>query len=348
MSRSSIRPVFSACNGYYQWLEDAGVVDRSPMRGITRERVDEAHPRAVDEQDLRRLLDVTKERKSWAIISIIAFSSLTSGELMGCDVSSLEVGEGDTLLHFEPRARRARLPYTVLVSEVAEATVAQLNGRRHGPLFVDTLGKRMTRHSVQGLLETASRRAGLDYVVSAQMLTYALPTAALRHGYSLTGVMKATGGIPRRHIDRWQAVASGGPSEQNATVRFARMILDPPDSVANWLLHAEALFAESDLPEAFVVMGVGAILENHLRGLCLDAGMDDFGQTKNRSSIDKYADYLLRTGVLSVSEKSFVAYLGGLRNDAAHGWFERVEPGSGVKALRGVRDIVTRHALGAS
>ena len=342
---------FRACKGYFHWLEELGTIPQSPMRGLKHSDPPRSGAKTVPLDDLRKMLSVTTEPKSWAIIAILAFNGLVSEEIRECNVSDLEVRDGTTILHISPRRKRQsgadggnRPLFVVLVPEVAQAVNDQLEGRRTGPLFLNRAGKRMTRSFVSNLIRTATRRAQLDYEVTPQMLTYMLPIVAMQEGFSLVSVTRAMGFLQPRQFYRWTGIL-GSPLEQNASVRLARLVLDPPDSLDNVLLHAEAVLLETDIPEAFAVMGAGAILERHLRDLCEENGVEVPSQDKNSGSLNRYADELRRIQKLSLADKKLVDHLANLRNDAAHGWFERLPSGSGLTMLRAVRELCARHPL---
>ena len=92
-------------------------------------------------------------------------------------------------------------------------------------------------------------------------------------------------------------------------------------------MHAEALVLESDFPEPFAVMATGAIVERHLRLLGTAHGIP-VNEDSSKGSINYYLGELQRRRVVSVGDARQLQALGDSRNDAAHGWFERIDPGN--------------------
>jgi hypothetical protein len=216
--------------------------------------------------------------------------------------------------------------------------------RRTGPLFTDRKGqKAIDRSSVSEIVERAARNAGIQEKVLPRHLLYTLPTVALDHGFSYVSVMRATGVIQTRHSSRW--LYTGDRSdEENASLRLARMVFHPPDSAENWLVHTEALLRETDVPEQVTVMTAGAVIERHLRLLAVEHGIPPQSDS-SKGGISYYVGELQRRKVMRVPDAREFRALGDLRNDAAHGWFERVPPGSGIRALRDARELIARYPL---
>jgi hypothetical protein len=127
-------------------------------------------------------------------------------------------------------------------------------------------------------------------------------------------------------------------------VRFARFVLTPPDASESLLLHNEALVKESDMPEPFGVMASGAIIERHLRLLSV-AHEIPVKEDAAKGSIAYYVGELQRMGIVTVSDARKFRALGDLRNDAAHGWFERIEAGTSIRMLRESRALVEKYPL---
>jgi hypothetical protein len=109
-------------------------------------------------------------------------------------------------------------------------------------------------------------------------------------------------------------------------------------------MHAEALVAESDLPDPFGVMAAGAIVERHLRllGRLHDVPVKDDAA---KGSINYYVGELQRKGIINLADARKFRALGDSRNDAAHGWFERIDRGAAIRVLREARALIQRHAL---
>lgn len=342
---STIDTILKSIRAYYRWLVNQGAVSQNPAAEIrsTWQRRTQP-PQFVPPSDIRFMLASAPSERDRALIAIIAVSSLRVTELLSCNISDLDFARGHRILHFKPTSTRKRPPYVVLTPEIAELVERQLEGRKKGPLFLGQVGEaRLDRRGVFTMVSTTAKRAGIPYPVSPQMLTYTLPMIAIQHGYSFRGVMRAMGVPDPRHSDRWLA-ADPGDSEDNASVRFARFLMAPPDTSEAMLLHSEALMIESEMPEPFAIMTVGAIVERHLRLLSAAHGIA-VKEEASKGSITYYVGELQRKGIVKMHDARNVRSLGDLRNEAAHGWFERIPAGSAHRVLRDARAFVAGYPL---
>lgn len=332
---------------YYRWLEERGVITRSPLAYVKDEHPPRRPPRHVPPEDIRRLLDACTSDRDWALISIVAFNSLRISELLNCNVSDFQSLDGTHTLHFRPGGTQRRRPgFVVLPPEVAEALTRQLDGRRSGPLFLGRGGRRLNRTTAgggEGIFGRTARRAGLGYPVTPEMVSNALPVTALQRGFSYRGVARAMGVPDRRYSERWLPVVTG-PAEDNASMRLARLVLHPPDTTENMLMHVEAMVHESDLPGPLAVTAAGAIFERHLYELCIAHGLDVPIERKD-GRINKYVHDLRRAGVFTLADQKLTEGIAEARNNAAHGAFDLLGSSSDQDVLRNVRQLVAKHPI---
>lgn len=343
-AESTVTNIFYAVKGFFGWLVSQGVIHGSPMSDLNATRSVQGPPESVSVDDLRKLLAVAGSEKNWALIAILAFSSLKVSELLRCDVSSLDASGGISRLHFEPLSVENRIPFTVLATEVAVVLQKQLAGRKAGPLFLNRKGKRMARAGATAVLSSASKRAALGFVATPQMLAYTLPVTALELGFSMVSVVRACGVPQPRHASPWLLHATAAPAEQNASIQLTRLVLQPPNSSLNLLLHVESLLHQTNLPEPFAVMSAVSVMERHLRLLCLEQDIRVV-EDGSKGSINKHVDELRRIGLVDLPDKHTFSALADLRNSAAHGWFDRVPRGSGLSTLRKVGELIGRYPL---
>jgi integrase/recombinase XerD len=332
---------------YYRWLEQRGIMTKSPAESLKGAAIFRGTPKAASPEDIRKMLEFSTTDRNWAILSITAFNSIRISELLERNVSDLEVHNGMQMLHFRSSREENRRPNAVVLAEESAAALNRyLNGRRTGPLFLTRDGDRLSRHGATGVVFIlTAERAGL-HKVTPNMVTNALPMAAIRHGFSYRGLARAMGIPDRRHSERWIGAAHG-PEEDNASLRFARLVLNPPETPANMLLHVEALEYETDLPDPFVVMSAGAIFERHLRQLCLAMNLQ-VNPDPRSGKIGEYVHLLHKNQTITVNERRDAEQIGEDRNSAAHGRFELLPADAGLKTLRKVQTFFASHPLPGS
>nr|WP_237448527.1 site-specific integrase [Nocardioides flavescens] len=342
-SVASQRNRFHVLRGYFRWLELEGEIARSPMTGMQPRQEVRKLPQSVSVDELRLMLDNTVSDQGWLIIAVLAVNSLRVSELLGCDVSNVERRNGFTHLRFDSNLGQQRPPLIVLAPEVEVVLSRYLKGRRSGPLILNVNGGRLNRSSAASMVRLTAQRAGIPYTVTPQMLSYTLQATALENGFSLTSVLRAMGVPQPRHSMRWMT-ADRPLSQDNASLRLARMVFHPTESTQNALSNVESLLSDASTPDAFALMAAGAVLERHLRLLCMESGVQA-PEPQDLGSINRWAGELQRLRVLETADRHLVDSIGNRRNWAAHGFFERLEVGMAEQTYRSVLDIVTRYPL---
>lgn len=332
----------AALKAYYRWLTDVDVIPSNPTERLRSRRVEHGPRRYLSIDEIARLLDVSLNDKNWSLIALLTFNSLRVTELTSCNVESLDTSHTPARLNFTPY-RQDRLPYTVIAPEVLERLMAQLDGRTNGPLFLNTRGDRMNRGNAGSIVAEASKRAGFDPPLNAQMLAYTLPGMALEHGFSYLSVLKAAGVVHPSNARRWLHHTERLPG-LNAPTRLARLVLNPADDPFVLLSHAEALLEETDAPEAFAIACAGAVLENHLRQLSI-ARKIPIPEELGRQSIYGFATRLRRDEHIRNADMRTFERVSDIRNDAAHGRFDLLTRELATSTLRQIRELLTSYPL---
>ena len=111
------------------------------------------------------------------------------------------------------------------------------------------------------------------------------------------------------------------------------------DVVNDLLVRAHEMLENDDHP-AMAAMIIGATLEQFLRSWAEAEGLTVIG----RPGIDSYGEALVKAGFLDKQGKKELTVWAGLRNDAAHGSFEKVDDKKRVGImLDGVNLFLQQH-----
>lgn len=172
------------------------------------------------------------------------------------------------------------------------------------------------------------------------MLTNTLLAVALQEGFTYRSIARAVGIPDRGHVERWMPHA-GAAIADNASVRLANMVLNDPMSAETWLLHAEAAIHATDMPQAIGAVVAGAVLEREMLLACRALALDVPADPK-LGSIAKYGHLLRAAGALNLTDLKHTEVVGEARNNAAHGAFELVDPGTAVDNIEIVRRLVLK------
>lgn len=342
-ARSTRDTVLHSIRAYYRWLEERGVIERSPVAQIRSEVITRRPAKSVPVDDVRRMLAAARSDQNWLIVALLTFNSLRISDVLALDVPDVaKHGDRHVLILREAPNHRPRV--LVLVGEVVEVLERHLAGRRHGALFRNRAGERLGRVTASGVVDWTGRHAKLGYKVTPDMLTNTLTAVALERGFSYRGLARAVGTPERRHSERWLA-AVDRPTDDNATVRLARLVFHKPESSTTALLvHLEALLNETDLPEPLAVAAAGAVFERHLRALCLAHDLDVRPNPKD-GSIHGYVALLHGAKRITLRERHTCEQIGEARNNAAHGVFESVAPGAARQTLHALEEFIIAHPL---
>ncbi len=156
--RTSLRTLFS-------YLADAGLLPANPARLLRRARCSPPPPRALREDEERRLLkhltaaQGDAARRDEMLVRLMLGAGLRIGAAVGIDLEDLD------LAHAEVRIRRDKNDRSVTVLLSSEL-VAQIRGfigsRRGGALFANADGSRITVRHAQRRFTQAVAAAGLD------------------------------------------------------------------------------------------------------------------------------------------------------------------------------------------
>ncbi|MCC6785789.1 MAG: tyrosine-type recombinase/integrase [Planctomycetes bacterium] len=173
--RTSLRTLF----GY---LADAGLMPANPARLLKRARCSPPPPRALREDEERKLLDhLAAEpgdaaRRDEMLVRLMLGAGLRIGAAIGIDIEDLD------LPHAEVRIRRDKndRSTTVLLSpDLVNRLRAFLAGRRTGPLFASADGSRITVRHAQRRFAQVVAAARLDPRVSAHACRHTFATRLL-------------------------------------------------------------------------------------------------------------------------------------------------------------------------
>jgi hypothetical protein len=116
----------------------------------------------------------------------------------------------------------------------------------------------------------------------------------------------------RKFIESIELGIIGTPSYENSIKQSV---------VNDYMNQAEALLANKTIHPATAAMLIGASLEEFLRNWVEKEGLSD---TVESNSIDGYAKRLKAEGFIEKQDYKEITSWAGLRNDAAHGYWEKV------------------------
>lgn len=326
---------------FFLWRIDEGHVDDDPTANFSTIR---QTPKARDTltiDELSALWHSAADPFDRAVIGLLGINSLKPDEISRAQVSDLGSMDRRRILRLPSRSGvHSSLPYTVLDDSVDEAIQLQLNGRRSGPLLLRR-GSGVTRKAQALIVARLARAAEIPFAVTPSTLSVSMRAIAIERGFSYLGVVRSAGDMETRRLAQWVRRAPN-PTDDHAALRMARLVIGSGSESEDLLLQARVLLREADSPAGVAASFAGAVLERHLRSLT-DAHALDV-KTSN-PKLGTYSSVLSARKILSPSDVQLVARIQVYRDDAAHGWFDRVSISDAKWVIDEVENLLKKFPL---
>ena len=161
----------SCLRSFIKFLLDENVIDKNPAINIETPRAGKGIPRILTIEQIDHLLSTTKqcanveEQRDYCMIEIMYASGLRVSELVGLDLKSLD-SELLTVKAIGKGSKERLLPLHRTATETIHnylSKVRPILQKRNSPqsLFLNRLGKRMTRQGFWQRLKKSAENAGI-------------------------------------------------------------------------------------------------------------------------------------------------------------------------------------------
>lgn len=194
----------STIAAFYKYCSDEEYMGRNPAANVRRVKVpQESSTLGLDRGELGQFL-VTAGLlggREHALACLLGLNGLRLSEALGADIEHLGLERGHhTLLISRKGGKRAIIP---LAPRTFRAVTLVIDERSEGPLFLDSLGRRMNRGQGYRMVRRVARRAGICHHVHPHALRHAFITAALDAGVPLRDVQEAASHADPRTTARY-------------------------------------------------------------------------------------------------------------------------------------------------
>ena len=210
MKAVSVHHYFRPLKTFFRWCVEAGLLSENPTRGITI-RIPRTLPRVPEDDAVRRLLQICSQtfegHRNRALIALLADSGLRISEALRLRIESVNFSTRTLDVR---GGKGGKDGVGFLGAEAVQMLRTWLRTRRDAVpedyLFVDRMGRSLTRNHATHILHRLSIRAGLARKVGPH---------ALRH-YAATSILKQTGDLELvRQVLRHESLAM--------TLRYAQL-----------------------------------------------------------------------------------------------------------------------------
>jgi len=220
--KSSIARKISTLRSFFKYLVKEQVVPFNPAKGVSTPKVEKTLPTTLTVDEAFRLmespnrvsakpLEGSKERglRDRAILELLYSSGLRVGELVGLNSNQLDLDLG--IVRVMGKGRKERIvPVGV---KAIEATKSYLQKRGtvegDGPIFVNSLGGRLTARSVGRLIKKYTRHSGIFRKVSPHSLRHTFATHLLDAGADIREIQEMLGHSSLSTTQRYTHVSMG-------------------------------------------------------------------------------------------------------------------------------------------
>jgi integrase/recombinase XerD len=193
----------AAIRSFFRWLKDTGRSEKNPSLLLPRGRKPELLPKALTEQEIKRLIEALpdgsepKSLRDRAVIELLYGAGLRASEAAGLQLKDLDL-EASLLRILGKGNRERRVPLGTPCAEALSLWIRQGRPRFQSPRSDDTLflnpnGTALTRGGVYNIVKVLVRKAGLPSDVSPHTLRHTFATHLVHGGADLRAVQELLG-----------------------------------------------------------------------------------------------------------------------------------------------------------
>ncbi|WDG16858.1 tyrosine-type recombinase/integrase [Microbacterium sp. Clip185] len=325
---------------FFGFLAARGVIATNPIADLRWSTPPLENREVPTVGELREIWSGCKDDNERATVGLLGFCGMRPSEVESATFANLGEVEGHQILRVPARNNQFQRPY-VVIPEPVSAAIANLRTRLGSGAIIRTgWDNSVDRNSLRTIVMRIGSRTSLRYELKPLDLTFCLRSIAVERGFAYGEVVRSVGEAESRRLAIW-AARSTGAIEDHPALRLSRLVLPTkPDSLAA-MEEAGTMLRLSDAHPAAATAFAGAALEKHLRDLARENEIPLRGEGK----LSAYAAVLKSRGVIDNRTLQSINRLQDIRNDAAHGWFERVSSSDAAWFITNATELIRRYPL---
>ncbi len=220
--KSSIARKISTLRSFFKYMVREQVIPSNPAKGVSTPKVEKTLPTTLTVDEAFRLMESpttisekpsegSKEKglRDRAILELLYSSGLRVSELVGLNSNQLDLDLG--IVRVMGKGRKERIvPVGAKAIEALEAYLEK-RGMLEGeePIFVNSVGGRLTARSVGRLMKRYTRHSGIFRKVSPHSLRHTFATHLLDAGADIREIQEMLGHSSLSTTQRYTHVSMG-------------------------------------------------------------------------------------------------------------------------------------------
>lgn len=201
LAASSVNRKLSALRSYYKYLRRMGRVGVNPMEKVTAPKKRKPLPHFVRESEMDRLLELTKEDRSFIgirdrlVLMVFYETGIRRAELLGMTDASVDLAARQIKVTGKRNKQRI-VPFGEELAREFEAYLnarEELQGVKDPMLFVNENGAAVTESQVSNLVKKYLSMVTTIEKKSPHVLRHSFATAMLNNHADLTSIQKLLG-----------------------------------------------------------------------------------------------------------------------------------------------------------
>ena len=220
--KSSIARKISTLRSFFKYMVREQVIPSNPAKGVSTPKVEKTLPSTLTVDEAFRLMEspttisekpsegsMEKGLRDRAILELLYSSGLRVSELVGLNSNQLDLDLG--IVRVMGKGRKERIvPVGTKAIKALEAYLEK-RGMLEGeePIFVNSLGGRLTARSVGRLMKRYARHSGIFRKVSPHSLRHTFATHLLDAGADIREIQEMLGHSSLSTTQRYTHVSMG-------------------------------------------------------------------------------------------------------------------------------------------
>lgn len=201
-SATSIARKLASLRTFFQFCQRRGWVESNPAKEVASPKIPKRVPKFLTIDEVEVLLKAPDDMdtlgiRDKAILETLYASGLRVSELVGLDVNDLDLTEG--VVRVLGKGKKERI--VPVGSKAVESIKRYVHARptdfpaneRHGALFVNRQGGRLTARSIERLVSKYLKRCGIQKTVTPHVLRHTFATHLLNAGADMRGIQELLG-----------------------------------------------------------------------------------------------------------------------------------------------------------